>query len=811
VVFEGTSVTSAELNRRANRLARLLVDRGVGPERFVAVSLPRSIDSIVALLGVLKAGGVYLPVDPTYPTERVAFLVEDAAPVAVVTESGLAPDLPFGDLPVVLTDAAAEVPDGDLGVAERGALRVENTAYAIYTSGSTGRPKGVLVTHRSLANLFDSHQHHVFAPATERAGGRSKVALTAAFAFDASWDVVLWMIHGEELHVISDDVRRDPIGMVEHIGREGINSLQTTPSYFTQLAANGVLTGAAPSLTTVGLAGEELTEGLWQQLGQAEHVAAYNLYGPTECTVDVLGTRIDSGDTPSIGRPIANSAAFVLDGGLRPVPTGVAGDLYVSGASLARGYLRRPGLTAERFVACPFEPGARMYRTGDVVRWTDDGVLEFVGRADEQVKIRGFRIEPGEVEVLLTTHESVTQATVVVRTDAEGDQRLIAYVVAADGVETGELGVRLRQFVAERSPDYLVPAAVVVLDALPLTPNGKLDRRALPAPDYADAVGRGRDPETLREQVLCAVFAEVLGLPSVGVDDSFFDLGGHSLLAVTLVGRIKSVLGVEIPIRAVFEAPTVAGVGPQLEQPARQRDRSVVLPIRPRGDRPPFFCVHAGEGLGWEYVSLARRIPAEYPVYGIQARGFDGTAELPASVAEMAADYVEQIRSVQGSGPYHLLGWSFGGLVAQEIAAQLREAGDEVAAVVVLDAYPVPEEQRGTMGSEDDIAESEVLAALERARSFGVFSADEFAAVVRVWQNNARLQHTYQPRKLDGDLWLVSSANAFADGVEWWRPYVSGEVRQHALDCGHTEMLTPDMAAQVWESVAHWLASVDDG
>ncbi|HEX2290732.1 MAG TPA: amino acid adenylation domain-containing protein, partial [Pseudonocardiaceae bacterium] len=489
LVFGDSVLSFAELNARANRLARLLIDYGAGPEQVVALVLPRSVEMIVALVAVFKAGGVYLPVDPQLPADRIGFMIADAAPVLVVTTTAVAAvtEVTAVGAPVVVVDdpATATVLEGysdaDVTDADRlGPLSVDSSAYVIYTSGSTGRPKGVLVEHRNVMNLFYHHQAQV----RPGAGGRLRVALSTALSFDASLDAVLSMTAGHELHLLDEVVRLDPEAVVEYVTAHRIDHVNFTPSFVTQLLAAGLLTNQRHRPGVLVLGGEAISEALWTQLGEAADTTGYNFYGPTETTIVALSCRIEQGMRPAIGRPLRNLRAYVLDHALRPVPVGVAGELYLAGAQVARGYLHRPGLTAARFLACPFEaPGTRMYATGDLVRWRADGQLEYLGRTDDQVKIRGFRIEPGEIETVLVGHSEVGEAAVIVREDQPDAKRLVAYVVpVADGVvdSTG-----LRAHVASRLPDYMVPAAFVTLDELPLSPNGKLDRKALPAPEFA--------------------------------------------------------------------------------------------------------------------------------------------------------------------------------------------------------------------------------------------------------------------------------------------------------------------------------------
>jgi amino acid adenylation domain-containing protein len=558
VVCGTESLSYRELDVRSDRLARALAGRGVGPERLVALLLPRSADWLVAMLAVWKAGGAYLPLDPTHPAERLRALVADARPVLAVTttehETALS-DLDTLVLDRPLPQAAAALPAG---------VAPSQAAYLIYTSGSTGRPKGVLVSHGSLANLFTFHRGEVIPT------GRSRAALVAPLTFDASWNLLFWLFAGHELHILDDDTRRDAHALVAYARAHRIDALEATPTHAEQLLDTGLLdAGVRPS--TLLLGGEAITEELWARV-RATGVTAVNVYGPTECAVDTVTGRLDASDRPVLGSPLWNTRAYVLDAGLRLVPPRTAGELYLAGAPLARGYHHNPALTAERFVADPYgPPGTRMYRTGDLARWTSAGTLEFLGRVDDQVKIRGYRVEPGEIEAVLTEHETVTRAVTLVR-----DGRLVAYLVPG----TVDLDA-VRAHAAARLPEYMVPAAFVALDAFPLGQHGKLDRRALPDPDLQQGA---RAPRTPRQEILCGLFAEVLGLDSVGVDDDFFALGGHSLLATRFVGRARRVFGIELSLRTLFQTPTVAGLDAHLATGGRARPEPR---RRTRQRRPP--------------------------------------------------------------------------------------------------------------------------------------------------------------------------------------------------------------------------------
>ncbi|MFF4156093.1 amino acid adenylation domain-containing protein [Streptomyces sp. NPDC001678] len=590
-VFAGTALTFAELNARANRLARVLIARGAGPERLVGLSLRHSPEMMAAVLAIQKTGAAYVPIDPDYPASRIAHLVTDAAPVLVVTAEEHAASLPEGTGLLLLDDpqvaaAAAGRSGADLTDAERAApLDPANAAYVIYTSGSTGVPKGVVVEHRNAVNLFHNHRAEYFRPAAERAGAeRLRMALASSISFDASVAGMLWMLDGHELHLVDEVCRYDPAAFVRFIDENRIDVVDVTPSFAEQLVLAGLLTGRRPAVLVMG--GEAIGEGLLAEVGALPDMEMYNCYGPTECTADATSPqRLRGTSGQNIGRPVWNGRAYVLDADLSPVPVGVVGELYIAGAGVARGYLDRPGLTAERFIPCPFGTGERMYRTGDLARLLPNGELEYIGRADEQVKIRGFRVELGEIEAVLQQHPAVAQAVVVARDGGSGGKRLVGYAVpAADGDgDAGGLPAELRRHAAERLPDYMVPVAVVVLDELPLTPNGKLDRAALPEPELTGGAA-SRAPRNELEETLCGLFAETLGGGRVGIDDSFFDLGGNSLLAMRLAARVRAVLDVELPVRTVFEATTVAGLAGRLGGAPAARP---ALRPRPRGASAP--------------------------------------------------------------------------------------------------------------------------------------------------------------------------------------------------------------------------------
>ncbi|WP_420128650.1 amino acid adenylation domain-containing protein [Longimicrobium sp.] len=560
VVFEDESLTYRELDARANRLARHLVRLGAGPEARVGVCLRRGPDMVVALLAVLKAGAAYLPLDPGYPAARLAYMLDDAGARLLVTESSLRGRFAGDGARVVLVDGDAGAIAAETAEAPRTSAVPRNAAYVIYTSGSTGRPKGVVVTHANAADFFVGMDPVVGGPVPG-----TWLAVTR-IGFDIHVVELLWTLARGFRVVVHPDPEqaREEGTLARSVRRHGVTHLQCTPSLAAMMVAESGVE-ALSGLERIFLGGEALPAGLAEQIHAVLPGGLVNLYGPTETTVWSAAHAVRGGEAVvPIGRPMANTRVYVLDPALRPRPVGVPGELYVAGPGVTRGYLGRPGLTAERFLPDPFggELGARLYRTGDRVRWRPNGALEFLERLDEQVKVRGFRIEPGEIEARLAEHPAVREAVVLVREDAPGDQRLVAYVVgdAAPGAEV------LRAHLSERLPDYMVPAAYVALGALPLTPNGKLDRKALPAPDFAAAEGRYVAPRTPTEEVLAGIWAEVLRLERVGVEESFFALGGHSLLATRVVSRVRETFAVELPLRALFERTTVAGLASRVEK-----------------------------------------------------------------------------------------------------------------------------------------------------------------------------------------------------------------------------------------------------
>ncbi|MEV0275791.1 amino acid adenylation domain-containing protein [Streptomyces sp. NPDC050610] len=837
LVLGDESLTYSELNARANRLARRLAALGVGPGSLAAVAVPRSVDLVVALLAVLKVGGAYLPLDPDYPADRLAYTLDDAAPVCVLTDAATRPALPPTELPVlVLDDPALRAELAEYAATDPGrALTPQHPAYVIYTSGSTGRPKGVVVPHSAIDNRLRWMQ------AEYRLAPDDRVLQKTPSGFDVSVWEFFWPLRvGATLVLAEPGGHQDPAYLARTISEQHITTAHFVPSML-QVFLTEPAAAACTSLRRVFCSGEALPRESVDQFHRLlPDVPLHNLYGPTEAAVDVTYHPCapgEEGPVP-IGRPVWNTRLYVLDAARALCPPGVPGELHLAGAQLATGYLGRPDLTAERFVADPFgEPGAVMYATGDLARWRPDGSVEYLGRTDHQVKLRGLRIELGEIEAALSADESVAAACVLVREDTPGDQRLVGYVTPASADAAAEAGppdaavdtAALRDRLATRLPDYMVPSALLVLDGFPLSANGKLDRKALPAPEIA-ATG-GRAPRDHREETLARLFAEALALPRVGVDDSFFDLGGNSLLAARLVARVRDTLGARLAIGALFQAPTPAALAARLHEAGdAEQALDVVLPLRERGGRPPLFVVHPAGGISWCYSGLLAHLGPDQPVYGLQARGLTpGTAveRLPSTMDEMAEDYLARIREVRPHGPYRLLGWSVGGVIAHTVAVRLQEEGEEVELLAMLDAYP-SDQWRGRAGPK----EADALGALLRMAGFefdasGTLTREQvtttlrtegsalaslsdytLTAVVDIVVNNATLMREHRHRVFDGDvLFFTATAPRAEDWLtrDAWRPYVTGGLVNRDIDCLHPQMTQPGPIAEVAEAVAGYL------
>jgi len=694
----------AHLDARVSALAALLRSTGAGPEHVVALALPRTVEHVAAIFAVMRAGMAYLPLDLSHPTARLRRTISAAGATVVLTTaeqaSALGPDVARVVLTVDDGPASGALhaePDGPGGHAAlphevrpdvQPDVHPDQAAYVIFTSGSTGEPKGVVVPHRGLVQMYRNHLQEIFRPALRRAGAETfRVAHTVSFAFDMSWEELFWLLDGHEVHVVDERRRLDVAELVTDYHRTGIDVVNVTPSYARELVRAGLLDGRPPSLVLLG--GEAVPPDLWTLLREHPHARGYDLYGPTEFTINALGVDLGSSPQPCLGRPVLGARAYVLDSGLAEVPPGGTGELYLAGDGLARGYTGAAALTAARFVADPFgPPGTRLYRTGDLVHRRRDGGIEYRGRNDDQVKVRGFRVELAEVEAVAGSADGVAEACATVRAGV-----LQLHVVRAPGYSEPAL----RTHLADHLPPHAVPAAVGTVKALPLTVNGKRDRAALP-----DLVARrtGTPPATRLEAELCRLVGDVLGTPVTARDVSFFDLGGHSLAAMRVVAAVGDELGVRVPVGAFMAAPTVAGLAAALAEPSRHAGLAPVLTLRP-GERP-LFCVHPAGGFAWQFAGLVPHVPSTVGVVGLQAPGLSGEHPDAADVPGLAAEYLHLVRAVQPTGPYRLAGYSFGGNVAHQMAADLVAAGERVELLALLDPAPLVGDGDGL--DEEDLA-----------------------------------------------------------------------------------------------------------
>ncbi|HBF79201.1 MAG TPA: hypothetical protein DD420_04485 [Streptomyces sp.] len=799
--------TYRELDLRANGIADQLRAAGAGPEDVVGVCLGRGPGAVAGLLGVLKAGAAYLPLVRELPSERLALMIRDARARVLLSDADHAAALPAGT-PVVLLDGTTAVPGPAVERDE------DSLTYVIYTSGSTGTPKGIAVNGRTLAHVlrFDRHRERA-----DRVTARSCAQL-ASHGFDV-WlqEAFVTLTRGGRLVLVDEETRRDPHLLLDLLAAERVERVYLSPGQLDQLALAFVERPVDLALRHLSVGGEALRLSAETRafLAALDRVVLENQYGPSEthhATSTLLaGDPNQWPDAPPIGRPLPATRAYLLDSRLNPVPPGATGELYLSGDGVARGYHRNAALTAQRFVADPHRPGARMYRTGDLARRTIEGTLTYLGRTDDQIKIRGHRIEPAEIETALVGHASVARAVVVAREDGPGQRRLVAYVVPADSEGAARIdGAVLRDHLARRLPDYMVPAQCVAVGALPLNVNGKVDVRALPAPQPM-AQDMAQEPRSVREQLLSELFAEVVGVPRAGIHSSFFDLGGHSLLATRLISRIRATLGVDVPVRRLFDSPTVAGLAASLDEAGAADGLQTLLPLRTGGTGDPLFCVHPVAGTSWCYAGLPRLLGPGRPVYGLQDPGLLDPAHADDGVAELAAHYVEAIRRVRPQGPYHLLGWSFGGLVAQEMAVRLRAAGEEVGLLCLLDSYPA---ESGTdSGRYTPVASGGPADRADELRRHAGLSVPlderEVTAVHRSMLRNAAAMREFVPRTYDGDLTFVTATRerpADAPGWQDWLPFVTGTVTDLPVDCAHLDMMRPEPLVLIGAEVARVLA-----
>ncbi|MGA7909532.1 MAG: amino acid adenylation domain-containing protein [Candidatus Sulfotelmatobacter sp.] len=801
-------MTYAVLNRCSNQLARLLRKKGVGPEVPVAICLKRSLELLVALLGVLKAGGACVPLDPDYPSERLSHILQDSQAPILITQPELLEIVGETDAEVLHLEPGWEILERENSENLPPLAGPENLAYVIYTSGSTGKPRGVQLTHRGLVN------HGAAAIALYGLSSSDRMLQFASISFDIALEEIFptWFAGGCVIPR-EDHTPLTASEFLRWVETRKITVLDLPTAYWHELVHDLAQSGQAlpRSLRLLIVGGEKASSSAfaaWLKAGGAR-VRWMNTYGPTEASVIATAYEPDPRkplpDNLPIGRPIANVRLYVVDEKMQPVPVGTPGELLIGGPGIARGYLNHPERTHAKFVADPFrsEPDSRLYRTGDMVRYLPDGNLEFVGRIDFQVKIRGFRVELGEIESVLEKHPGVAQAVVVAR-EASGGKQLISYVIAAPvGVKAAEL----RDYARKQLPEYMVPASVLLVDNFPLTPNGKVDRRALPEPQTAEvrAAELFVAPRNEFEAKMAALWAQVLGKPSVGVRDDFFDLGGHSLLALRLTSRIEREFGRKLTITALLQAPTVEQLVRLLQEEKPSWSPLVVL--QPAGAKPPFLFVHGLGGTVMRFHELARHLAPDQPFLSFQAQGMDGNLPVLDNVENMAALYLEYLRRAQPEGPYYLGGYSFGGVVALEMARRLLEGGQDVALLALVDTY-LGQSNSSLLGRFFSLTAQQKLAYLKkRATRYrrGIkrrIDAWSFPAAVKAVRDGcAAAEHGYRPTAYPGRVVLFRASDKALRGLEdksyGWQKYAAGGLEVHEIDGDHGNVLNEPNVRQL--------------
>ncbi|KAB7769192.1 non-ribosomal peptide synthetase [Xanthomonas maliensis] len=812
VQCDNRTLDYAQLCELASRIAAQWVADGVRPGDVIAVALPRSEHLLLVLLAVMWSGAAYLPLDPAGPPIRNRQMLDDAGAIGLVCEPELRDALLLGGM-VWLDPRPAQLPAAIAPLATP-----EGTAYVLYTSGSTGAPKGVEISHRSLLNLLVAmHQELGLRP-------RDRVLAVTTVTFDiAGLELYLPLLVGARTVIAQAGIAHDPRGLARLIAQAQISVIQATPSLWRILLANQDLQLDTVHALVGGEAlGAELATRLLGRVGRLTQ-----LYGPTETTIwsTIMPLQLTDAMQPPIGRPLANTRLYVLDAQQQPLPTGAVGELYIGGTGVAKGYRRKPQLTDERFLADPFAgDGSTMYRTGDQVRFRPDGVLEFIGRGDDQLKIRGHRIEPREVEDALQQHPQVAQAAVVGHRDGDGVLQLLAYVAPRPG-QTVE-PESLRQHLQVYLPPAMLPSLWMPLPALPLTASGKLDRKALPAPD-AQPARTHVPPRDAIERQLATLLQEILAIDEVGVHDSFFDLGGDSLRAAEIAARFPQLFGVDLPLGTLFHTPTIAGLAEVVRRNGQLHSDPLacVLPLR-AGEVgvPTLFCIHPVIGLGWSYLTLLGQLDPRWPVVALQSPGLADRSYRPDSLQAIARDYLVRLRSVQPHGPYRLLGWSLGGLIAHAIAAELRAAGESVELLALLDSYPhqaqaeqldeavsvraavqaldlqppadtpLPTTMAGLAGL---LCDHYGLLSFPLVRQLLEQQPDLLTNIGELTQHHLRLARRHRPSGIDVDAVFVEATRrptAAMDTVAWidhrpqaWQPLTRG-LQVHALDSDHHGM-----------------------
>ncbi|KAG0223092.1 hypothetical protein BGW42_006104 [Actinomortierella wolfii] len=818
LVHHEASMTYEELNRRSNGLANQLLEAGIQHRDSVALFMERSMELVISQLAIIKTGAVYVPLDIKAPLERQLYIVSDSNAKLMLTNKAREVSTQF-EVPLIRLSAHDENGLHGADINTPWTCTSTDLAQIMYTSGSTGRPKGVMLPHRAIVHIVVNNGFGEVC-------SDDIVAISANPTFDTNtYDTWATLLNGACGVIIDADTLLTPNLLADALARHCITAIFFTTALFNQHVH--VIGPELAKLRLIIFGGEQGSLSSFMKLhqyGGPQHLI--NGYGPTETTIwsTTYEATGDDGkyERLPIGRPFSNTTVYVLDKYLQPVPIGVVGELYIGGPGVAYGYLNKPDLTAERFIPDPFRSveAGRVYKTGDLVKYLPDGNIIYIGRNDDQIKIRGFRVELGEIEDRLTEHPLIKEAVVVVK-GVDEHKRLVAYIGAdpdADG--NGQLVHVLRDHLKQCLPEYMVPSAYVRMNRLPVTNNGKVDRRALPDPDNSAFMMEAYSaPVDETEIALAAIWSDLLKMDNIGRHDNFFNLGGHSLLAMRMIAIVRSQLGLELNLKTLFVSPTIAELATVLAHNSsgtsnhHDDEYNVLLPIRTRGSRSPLFCIHPGVGLSWMYVGLIKHLNPEQPLYGLQARGFDGTTAKATSMTEMTLDYIAQIRRVQPHGPYNLLGWSFGGSVAHNMAVELERQGEQVALLAIMDTSGdvSVEDQELDLDTEVDQEEKEKLILL--ARSKGKESSEDeksfIEMVVDIAQNNVRLRNDFKPSVFGGNLTFfratVPSTQGSLVDPESWRPFVRGEINVYDITCKHVEMDTPDHIAAIGKVIAQKL------
>ena len=823
VVHGERHLTFRELNERANQLAVYLRNKGVAKDIPVGICLKRSVELTVALLGVMKAGGACLPLDPDYPDERLAYMLEDSHASVLLTQPRLVPELGVARPEVVHFGSDWKMLDGCSRENPTQPANPKNLAYVIYTSGSTGKPRGVLLEHGGLVN------HHLAAIKLYELRPSDRTLQFSSLSFDIAIEEIFptW-IAGGTVVLRTEDMPLTGPGFLKWIRQREITVLDLPTAYWHDLVRELKESGESlPERLRLLIVGGEKASAFayktWLECCGG-NVRWVNTYGPTEASIIVSSYEPTSSqpipENLPIGRAITNTQLYVLDEDLRPVPVGTPGELHIGGAGVARGYLERPELTAQKFIADPFsrESGARLYKTGDLARYLDDGNLEFLGRTDFQVKIRGFRVELGEIEAALEKHPGVAEAAVIAH-EANSEKRLAAYVIATRPKPGRH---ELSKFLRDRLPEYMVPADFVFLESMPLTPNGKVDRQALSLPETRDMETQKNfmAPRDQFESSMTRLWEQVLGKRTIGVRDNFFELGGHSLAAARLMGWVEREFGKKLLLTDLLQAPTVEELVALVRLDAPSQARSAVIALQPLGSKPPFFFVHGLGGSVLRFRDLARHMAPDQPFFGVQAQGLDGTQPCLHHVEDMAESYLRDLLSVQPEGPYFLGGYSFGGYVALEMARRLLAHGAEVRMLALLDTYA---------GGSQSLLQRFLSLSTGQKSAYVRQRAKRYAksirkrielwslppAVKKVRKACAIAGNRYQLQPYSDRIVLFRATDKGLRGLDdvhdGWHKYAAGGVEVHEIDGDHGNILNEPNVRSLALELCHCLDRAHSG